>query len=99
VAPGASPAFALPSRFRPEAFTAATSARGKRPAGLCSIDSALGDVQCAADTQARLAALPGLQQAVRAYLGTAAADHPRTQVCQQLLAWAQGASELWATRT
>lgn len=97
-APTAGADFSLPSRFRPEAFAAATSARGKRPAGLCNVDAELGAVQSAADSAARLAALPALQRAVRAYLGTAADDHPRTRVCRDLLAWADGAAALWAPR-
>lgn len=99
-APRASGAdFTLPSRFRPEAFAAATSARGKRPAGLCGIDDAISAVQSAADPHARLASLAGLQRAVRSYLGTAADDHPRTRVCRDLLAWADGAAALWAPRS
>ena len=88
------PLVRVPSRFKPEMFLKASSARGARPAGLKLIDTHLTMVERTLDPRERFERLKSLQKVLDDFVLRYTKNNSRRRTADALKKWVDGAIRL-----
>ena len=88
------PLVRVPSRFKPEMFLKASSARGARPAGLKLIDSHLTMVERTIDPRERFERLKSLKKVLDDFVLRYTKNNSRRRTADALKKWVDGAIRL-----
>ena len=88
------PLVAIPSKFLPERFLAASSARGARPERLKLVDSHLSMLERAVSPRERFERLQALQKVLDDFVHHYTRQNTRRQAATQLKKWVDGAIHL-----